>query len=106
ALPEGLCDGRVEDLVVERGAHALDNLLIEGAIRLRHPAGALEALGLALRSMSFVPVRGRCGRGTPEASPGDDFGEPNGVAFGAGLGHPGRPILEAVVLGEHIEAAD
>ena len=31
--------------------------------------------------MPFFVVCSRCGCGAPEAPPGDDFGQPNGVAF-------------------------
>ena len=81
----GFGDRRHEDLVVEPRAHPVDDVVVEGLVRLQLVTDRAELRLLFVRILlaGFLAVRGGF---LAEAAGGDDLGQPDAVALGFVLG--------------------
>jgi hypothetical protein len=101
----GRGDRRHEDRVVEPRPHAVDDVVVEGLVRLQLVTDRTE---LRLRFVRIFRARFRAVRGgfLTEAAGGDDLGQPDAVALGGVLGNALLAPFLARVLGKDVEAAD
>jgi hypothetical protein len=103
-LRPSLVDRRHEDRLIEPRTHPINDVMVEGLVRLELVSHRAELRLLFMRILlaGFLAVR----RGLlAESTGGHDLGQPDAVALGLVLGKPFLAPLLARVLGKDIEAA-
>jgi hypothetical protein len=97
--------GRYKNFAVEPCAHPLDDVVVEGFIRLQLVPDRAELGLLFVRILraGLLAVRGGF---LAEATGGDDLGQPDTVALGLVRGISLLATFLARVPGEDVEAAD
>src|SRR5947209_2521118 len=108
AFTKGFCDCWVEHIVVERSSHALDHLFVEDCVGLENTTNAPELVVSFLLMPFLVSLFARLWLATRRSaaiSPSCNYlSRPYGPALGPTLRHTFGFVLDAVILGEHVES--